>query len=112
MAEKPNFWRWLETELAACLLLTLIFAISALSQEPGSFRFIFAAAAAGLFAVVSLRKMWRLFHDRPRISRAPSPPDEFDEQYQRLYVVPGLWVLWVAVVRGWRGLKRRFSRRQ
>lgn len=45
------------------------------------------------------------------MSKKPPPPrDEFDEIVTRAWAVPlGIFTVWVAVVRSWRAVKRRFS---
>lgn len=46
------------------------------------------------------------------MGKAPPPRDEFDEIYERSWAAPlGIFVIWVAIVRSWRGLRRRFAGR-
>ena len=45
-----------------------------------------------------LSKAWETWRNRPL-----PPEDEFDAIYKRAWVAPGIFVVWVAVVRGWRG---------
>ena len=40
--------------------------------------------------------------------KRPPPEDEFDVIYREGWAVPGLFIFWVAIVRGWRGVRRHF----
>jgi hypothetical protein len=54
--------------------------------------------------------MWALnrflvWRDGVRPKAAP-PRDEFDDIYDRSWAAPGVFVIWIAIVRSWRGFRR------
>jgi hypothetical protein len=46
------------------------------------------------------------------MQKTAPPEDEFDVIYREAWFVPGFFLLWVAIVRGWRFAARSVMRRR